>query len=233
MIKAVFFDVDFTLIYPGPTFQGEGYQRFCARYGIAADADRFDAAVTAAGRLLDEADDERYDEEIYVAYTRHIIAGMGGTGEAVDACAREIYREWAACQHFELYEEVPSVLRGLSGSGVKIGLVSNSHRCLTSFQSHFDLQGLIAATVSSSEHGLMKPHPSIFNAALALAGVDAAESLMVGDSVRHDIEGALRAGMAAALVHRSDTPHPRADELRARGVPTLRSLTELPALLAD
>ena len=54
MIKAVFFDVDFTLIYPGPTLQGEGYQRFCARYGIAADADRFDAAVTAAGRLLDD-----------------------------------------------------------------------------------------------------------------------------------------------------------------------------------
>ncbi len=32
--RAVFFDVDFTLIYPGPTFQGEGYQRFCARHGM-------------------------------------------------------------------------------------------------------------------------------------------------------------------------------------------------------
>jgi hypothetical protein len=31
-ITAVFFDVDFTLIYPGPTFQGEGYARFCARH---------------------------------------------------------------------------------------------------------------------------------------------------------------------------------------------------------
>ena len=36
----------------------------------------------------------------------------------VDACAREIYAEWAACQHFELYEEVPRVLGELASRGV-------------------------------------------------------------------------------------------------------------------
>ena len=35
--QAVFFDVDFTLIYPGPAFQGEGYRTFCARHGIEVD----------------------------------------------------------------------------------------------------------------------------------------------------------------------------------------------------
>ena len=30
--RAVLFDVDFTLIYPGPMFQGEGYHAFCARH---------------------------------------------------------------------------------------------------------------------------------------------------------------------------------------------------------
>ena len=36
VIRAVFFDVDFTLIFPGPTFQAEGYRRACAADGIAA-----------------------------------------------------------------------------------------------------------------------------------------------------------------------------------------------------
>jgi len=113
---------------------------------------------------------------------------------------------------------------------VRIGLISNSHRCLVSFQSHFELDGLIACAVSSSEHGLMKPHPSIFRAALDLANVPAGESLMVGDSVRQDIDGALAAGMRAILLHRGAAPHPLANELVERGITTIRSLAELPVI---
>ena len=155
---------------------------------------------------------------------------MGGTGAALDACAQEIYREWAACQHFELYDDVPGALRTLAGAGLRIGLISNSHRCLASFQSHFELQGLITATVSSSEHGLMKPHPSIFSAALQLVDVAPAEAVMVGDSLRHDVEGAMRAGMRGVLLHRGDSPIARAQEL---GVPVIRSLRELPHLVIE
>lgn len=233
MTRAVLFDVDFTLIYPGPTFQGSGYQAFGARYGLDCDPLLFDQAVASAGRLLDGPDDVAYDDEIYIAYTRHIIEGMGGRGARVDACAREVYAEWAACHHFELYDDVPGALRALADVGVRVGLVSNSHRCLDSFQAHFALHGLIGATVSSSEHGLMKPHPSIFMAALDLLKVTPGETLMVGDSVRHDVEGALGAGLRAALLHRGEMPHPLEAELRARGVPTIRTLHGLPALLRD
>ncbi len=226
-MRAVFFDVDFTLIYPGPTFRGEGYRDFCARYGIDVDAARFGAAVTAAAPLLDAGDD-RYTDELFVVYTRAIIEGMGGTGPALDACAAEIYREWAACQHFELYDEVPEVLRQLADAGLRIGLISNSHRCLASFQSHFELQGLITATVSSSQHGFMKPHPSIFTAALQLVNVAPHDAVMVGDSLRHDVEGAMRAGMRGVLLHRGDSPTPAAAEL---GVPVIRSLRELTRLI--
>lgn len=230
-MRAILFDVDFTLIYPGPTFQAEGYQAFCRRFGMEVDANAFAAAVASAAAILDTPEDAPYEHALYIAYTRHIIEGMGARGDQVDACAREIYQEWAACQHFELYEDVPDVLRALVDAGLRIGLVSNSHRSLASFESHFELDGLIAASVSSSEHGLMKPHPSIFRAALDLMDVSPHEALMVGDSVRHDVEGALRLGMKAALLHRSEQPHPREPELLANGVPVIRTLRELPDLL--
>ncbi len=229
--RAVFFDVDFTLIYPGPTFRGEGYRIFCERYGMEVDAARFEEAVASAAPLLDGPDDAPYDAEMFVKYTRHIIERMGGGGARIDDCAREMYAEWAACQHFELYDEVPAALGTLAEAGIRIGLISNSHRCLASFQSHFDLQGLITATVSSSEHGLMKPHPSIFAAALQLVDVPAEAAMMVGDSVRQDVEGALDAGLRAVLLHRGDGEHPRERELSARGVPVIRTLTELPDLV--
>ena len=224
-VAAVFFDVDFTLIYPGPTFQDQGYAQFATRFGIEVDRSRFAAAVRAASSILDEAQEHVYDADIFVRYTRRIVEGMGGTGDRLDDCAREIYREWAANQHFYLYDDVAPVLAELVRRGVKIGLISNSHRSLSSFQQHFELEGLIAAAVSSSEHGYMKPHPSIFEAALTLAGVSAAESVMVGDSLSHDIDGARSVGMQGVLVHRSDDPPPETD------VPIIRTMTELLSLL--
>jgi putative hydrolase of the HAD superfamily len=230
VIRGVFFDVDFTLIEPGPMFRAEGYEAMCARYGIAVSRARFNTAVASAARVLEEADSV-YDAEVFVKYTARIIEKMGGTGERVVECAREIYDEWARCHYFELYEEVPDVLRGLAAAGVRVGLISNSRRSLTEFESHFELQGLIAGAVSSSEHGRMKPHPSIFEAALKLLDVRASESMMVGDTLAHDIEGALAIGMHAVLVHRAGTPHPRAAELAAKGVPVVSSLRGLDRVL--
>lgn len=57
VIRAVFFDVDFTLIFPGPAMQGPGYERFCVEHGITGvDADRFDTAVAASSFILDEVE---------------------------------------------------------------------------------------------------------------------------------------------------------------------------------
>jgi FMN phosphatase YigB (HAD superfamily) len=111
-------------------------------------------------------------------------------------------------------------------------LISNSHRQLASFESHFELRGLIAAAVSSSEHGYMKPHPSIFRAALQLMDIPASEAVMVGDSVRQDVEGALGIGMRAVLLWRGDEPHPRERELSRSGVPIVRSLVQLLEVIA-
>jgi putative hydrolase of the HAD superfamily len=223
--RAVFFDVDFTLIYPGPRFQASGYQDFCVRHGIAVDPAAFERAVSNAASGLDPRDD-LYDPQLYVDYTTRIIEGMGGSGPAVEIAAREIYAEWAACHHFTMYEDVPDVLREIHEAGLKIGLISNSHRCLASFQTHFELEGLFDVAVSSIEHGYMKPHRSIFEAALRAVRVEAADAFMVGDSLTQDVHGARRLGMRGVLVART-APPPEAPA----DVPVIQSLRELPPLL--
>jgi len=234
--RAVVFDVDFTLIYPGPVFRGEGYQAFSKRYDILVDPAKFESAVASASAILNEdIGGAAYDHEIFVTYTRHIIEQMGGkdsgTDASLDACAREIYAEWARSHHFELYEDVPEVLRELTSAGMKIGLISNSHRPLDEFQAHFELREFISAAVSSADHGHMKPHPSIFLAALDQLGVAAADAVMVGDSLRQDVEGALNIGMRAVWLHRGDEAAPRSLEAHDTTIPIIRSLRELSALL--
>jgi HAD superfamily hydrolase (TIGR01509 family) len=224
--RAVFFDVDFTLIYPGPAFQASGYREFCSRFDIDVDPSKFDAAVVGAANFL-EPESRLYDAQLYIDYTRRIIEGMGGSGPAVEAAARAIYTEWAACHHFMLYDDVGEVLRVLHASGLKMGLITNSHRCLSSFQRHFELEGLFDVTLSSLDHGYMKPHPSIFEAALKAVQVEPAEAVMVGDSISHDVEGARRLGMRAVLVSRSAGTHASCPP----DVPVIASLRQLPELL--
>ena len=219
---AVFFDVDFTLIYPGPRFQAAGYEASCARHGIAVDASRFELAVAGAAGVLDSAD-QLYDADLYVKYTQRIIELMGGGAPGIDRVAKELYEEWAEHHHFSLYSDVVETLTALDDRGVRIGLISNSHRCLASFQAHFELDGLIAAAVSSPDLGYMKPHPNIFRAALALVDVEPRHAAMVGDSLRHDVDGARRIGMQGVLIARGEVPsNVGADVI------VIRSLTELP-----
>jgi putative hydrolase of the HAD superfamily len=199
--SAVFFDVDFTLIHPGPRFQASGYFETCARHGLTVDPERFEAAVVGAAQVLDSSD-QLFNPQVYIDYTARIIQLMGGDPAAAVAPAREIYDDWALNQHFTLYDDVDATLRALKARGLRLGLITNGHRSLTAFQSHFELDGLIDVTLSSQEHGYMKPHPSIFRAALELARCSPGEALMVGDSYAHDVLGAESVGMRGVLIAR-------------------------------
>ena len=227
MIKAVFFDVDFTLIYPGPTFQAEGYRRACAARGIEVDPAKFDEATAASSFILDEVEEQIYNHDVFIHYTASIIEHMGGRGAGVVDVAREVYDQWSVNHHFEMYDDVAPVLTELQRLGFIVGAISNSHRSLDAFAEHFSLSNIITVSVSGFEHGYMKPHRSIFDAALERAKVAASEAMMVGDSMAHDIEGALSAGWHAVLLRRSgERPLNAAADLTI-----ITTLAELPAVL--
>lgn len=229
MIRAVFFDVDFTLIFPGPTFQAEGYRRACAARGIAVDPARFDEATAASSFILDEVEEQIYNHDIFIHYTASIIEHMGGRGESVVEVAREIYDQWSVNHHFEMYDDVAPVMDELQKRGLIVGVISNSHRSLDAFREHFSLGNIITVSVSGAEHGYMKPHRSIFDTALERARVTAPEAMMVGDSFKHDIEGALNAGWRAVLLRRSgEVPYALPPDL-----PVIQTLPDVLPLLTD
>ncbi len=226
-VRAVFFDVDFTLIYPGPTFQAEGYRRACAARGIIVDPAKFDEATAASSFILDEVEEQIYNHDVFIHYTASIIEKMGGRGAQVVEVASEIYDQWSVNHHFELYDDVAPVLEALQKRGLTVGAISNSHRSLDAFREHFSLENIITVSVSGAEHGYMKPHRSIFDAALERAGVGAGEAMMIGDSFKHDIEGALNAGWRAVLLRRSgEVPY-----ALPAGLPVIKTLPELLPLL--
>jgi HAD superfamily hydrolase (TIGR01549 family) len=220
-LQAVLFDVDFTLCRPGPELSPDRYVRIAARHGVELDSARYDAAREAAVGNLKRHPELLHDDTIWHAFTEEIFVGMGGPAELASECATEIEQSWAVSENFELYEDVFPVMDELRGYGLKLGLVSNGIRDLAEFVTHHRLE--VDAIVDSRSHGRVKPHPTIFRAALELLGVDAAAAVMVGDSPAEDIEGARALGMTALLVDREDR-YPEVDE-------RLPNLYALPAAL--
>jgi putative hydrolase of the HAD superfamily len=225
-LKAVLFDVDFTLARPGPELMPEGYVRCGERHGLALDVSRYDAAREAALVDLKRHPELDHDEEIWVAFTERIVVGMGGARPAAHDVALELTDRWQQHENFELYEDVLPVLEVLRGHGLKLGLVSNSARDVREFARHHALD--IDAGISSFHHGKTKPHASIFRAVLELLEVEPAEAAMVGDTLEDDVEGARAIGMRAVLVDRlgfREAFEPRIDDLYA--LPAALGLTTM------
>jgi len=217
ILRAVLFDVDFTLAKPGPDLGPEGYRRMGTRYGLELDPARYPAARMAALASLERHPELRHDEELWFAFTERIVRGMGGDADGARELAVEMTRAWERSENFDLYDDVLPTLAQLRTHGLKLGLVSNGGREISDFVVHHGLD--VDCAVASRAHGWIKPHESIFRAALDLIGVAPTDAVMVGDSVEDDIDGAAALGMRAVLIDR-ERRYPDAPE----ALPDLQSL---------
>ncbi|GAA2532871.1 HAD family hydrolase [Mycolicibacterium diernhoferi] len=144
----------------------------------------------------------------------HVLRESGLTGE--DAAA--LYPKLVDPASWTPYPDTAATLNGLRAAGIKTAVVSNIA---------FDLRPALAAAgtgvdeyVLSFEVGAVKPDPAIFQVALARLGVEAVDSLMVGDSEEAD-GGARSLGCAFALVDPLPTaqrPDGLLAALRAHGI---------------
>ena len=200
MLEAVLLDVDFTLFRPGPELGPDGYGRIGTRHGLRLEPERYDDARRAAVANLQSHPDFVHDEELWIAFTEEIVKGMGGAGPGTRTCALDVVRQWERHENFFLYEDALPTLAVLRDAGLRIGLVSNGQRDLEEFALHHGLD--VDACVGSFSHGRVKPHRSIFDAALAALDARPAEAAMVGDSYADDIEGARALGMCGILLDR-------------------------------
>jgi HAD superfamily hydrolase (TIGR01549 family) len=209
MVKAVLFDVDFTIARPGPELGPEGYRRMGERFGLRLDPERYADARERAVEGIRRHPELEHDEEIWVAFTERIVRGMGGDADSAYDCAVAMTRAWEHAEHFELYEDAPPVLEALRGHRLKIGLVSNTGRDLDEFVAHHRLD--VDAAIGSGAFGRTKPHPTIFQAVLERLDVEPANAAMVGDSVEDDVEGARAAGIERAFLLDREDRHPKVE----------------------
>jgi FMN phosphatase YigB (HAD superfamily) len=154
---------------------------------------RLDTDVFATGEVV--STEARATHNRYLAY---VLEGVGVTDPALVDAMDEWRRGhnqplglWTAPE-----PDAAPALRLARESGLRTGVISNSNGMITRIQ----LLPLVDFALDSSEEGVEKPQPAIFERALARAGVVAAEAADVGDLYSIDVLGARRVGLRAVLL---------------------------------
>lgn len=102
-----------------------------------------------------------------------------------------------------------------------LGLVTNGASCLQHEKlDHSGLRPFFEVIVVSAEFGIGKPDASISHYALSRLARPRERTVMLGDSLNRDIDGALAAGLRAIWINRLGRPRPT-DRPEVVEVPTL------------
>jgi putative hydrolase of the HAD superfamily len=158
---------------------------FTERY--AAISAKHWAAPSAAGYT------EARREAVTGRSWRDFLSQHGLDAQLAKGLAAQFWLEF--CHSSALNPGAAEVLRGLSDS-FRLGMITNGYS--DSQRGRLRAAGLYDAfdpLLISDEVGVQKPDKQIFEMALAHLGLGPESVLYVGDSISHDHEGCLRAGL--------------------------------------
>lgn len=219
-LRAIFFDAAGTLIGL-PRGVAHHYTEVARRHGV----DVPDAVMNEAFRLVwkempaptvtrvRRPDD---DKSWWRRFVGRVLDRCAIAPAALDRAAyfEELYAEFAKPGVWDVFPETRAVLAQLGGE-YQLGIISNFDGRLRLILEELGIAPLFKHVVISSEVGADKPDAWIFQEALRLAGVRAAEAVHVGDEPQGDWEGGAAAGLHVFKLQRPEN-----------------SLREVPAWLA-
>jgi putative hydrolase of the HAD superfamily len=239
-LRAVLFDYGHTLVDFGRTQEalleayGEIRERIEAALNINAPevGHLIDRVAGEVDRLVAESYRDRRMQEIdLVEVFDRVLLSTLGLVVPPDVVEHVVALDHSAFSRtIQVRPETLAVLRELRDRGLRLGLVSNVALLPQHMRTDLDALGigpLLDASTFSSEVGVRKPDPRIFEETLSRLGVKPGQAVFVGDRLFDDIGGAQAVGMKAVLT----TEFRREDGEDVRPDFTIETLSELPPLL--
>ena len=187
-------------------------------------------------RRLGEYFSQRETDLLETSYTFvliELLKDKGYTNLPDDVIRKALDSLFSITQtNWVLEEDALPTLKKLEKDGYRMGLISNAgddqdvHQLVRRFgiASYFDF------ILTSAACSYRKPHPRIFELAIANWYFLPSETVMVGDNLDADIRGAKNAGLYAVWISRRAGPSSE-DQPRVQPDATVSTLSELPALL--
>jgi putative hydrolase of the HAD superfamily len=178
-----------------------GYSKLLefANIGVTATAEELVGITTAIAREIDLLKRQTCLEHSLQSFFRLAFERLGISFNIGYA---EMEREfWKAAVVHRPSEGLTEFLDWLESCGIKTGILSNvsfSGSVLMEDLAKHHLAHRFSFLVASSDYGIRKPNPRIFEVAIKKMGFPASEIWFVGDRLDNDIQGAIVAGLFPA-----------------------------------
>ncbi|HWL90190.1 MAG TPA: HAD-IA family hydrolase [Actinomycetota bacterium] len=207
--RAIFFDVGETLVHVDPSFvdlfvtvlAGAGHDR--------SESEVRDASAHVYARFSEAARDRSMwttSPERSRAFWTSVYERMLDELRVADddGLATALHREFTRMENYVLFDDVRPTIDALRAHGLLLGIVSNFESWLEEWFGIHELVETFPVRVISGIEGIEKPDHRIFRLALERAGVDAADSVYVGDNPEFDVDPPAAVGMFPVLIDRRD-----------------------------
>ena len=132
-----------------------------------------------------------------------VFASAGAKGGVGTDLFDDLYAHFACPEAWEVFPDVSAALERLAVR-CRLFVLSNFDRRLHRILDGHGLGSWFESMIISSEVGVSKPHPRIFDVALRAARVPPGSCLHVGDELKADGDGAREAGMRFFHVRRPE-----------------------------
>ena len=101
-----------------------------------------------------------------------------------------------------LFPYTVEILQYLTGNDYRVHLITNGfEKTQHSKLQYAGISSYFDKVITSEGSNSLKPHKEIFDYALRVTGADPAQSIMLGDSIEADIQGAMNAGIDQVYVN--------------------------------
>lgn len=209
-VELLSFDAGFTLLEPYPAV-GEVYAAEARKMGVEADPEtlttRFyevwqteKTACRKEGRKRWTSD--RESREWWSLIVDRVFDGMVQPDLQQDL-ARACFLAYSGSAHWRPFPEVLDCLKRLQKMGSRMVVLSNWDSRLNLTLDELNLTPFFERVCISSEWGMEKPDPELFQSIALVLGVDPGQILHIGDDPLEDVEGAREAGCRTLLIDRS------------------------------
>ncbi len=128
-----------------------------------------------------------------------VLVNLGLDPDNASALAAQVRDEYLRIAKWHLYGDTLDALSAVAEAGYRSCILSNHVPELRGIVDALGLGRAVGAVLSSGVLGFEKPHPRIFELALAAVG-SRSPVYMVGDSLRADVLGANACGICGILV---------------------------------